>query len=253
MVKDIMVRMKLVGRFLLRESIPSSLIVAYLIMPILAWIGAQLLGFNQNMVLISVLIGLMIGLGTGLLLGWQWRGYRAMLGIENVAIGKYNQDLESLQQSKLIDMIGITFYAFGKFKMPVEEAFKKGAVIRVLLLDTTCPSFKEYIKKPEERSEIGLVGESKETVEALEEIRKKYRGQPGVGRITFQYFTSIPYRGCIITDTKVRYWPYLYSDHPENTPTYFINPESEIGRALKKEFETIWNEEYARKKRISVP
>jgi hypothetical protein len=92
-------------------------------------------------------------------------------GIRYVAIGKYDQDLEDLQQSQSIDMIGITFHAFGAFKGPVEEAFKKGATIRVLLLDTHCASFKEYAKKPAERQEVGLIGENEQAVEAIEKLR----------------------------------------------------------------------------------
>jgi len=247
MIKGFIDWTKSAGAFLVRNNITANLIVACLFLPAIAWLAAQRPGLDQGTMLVSLLIGMVIGLSSGLWFGWKWHDRKAkspLGGIRYVAKGKYNQDLDDLRQSPTIDMIGISFGAFGKFREPVEEAYKNGAVIRVLLLDTTCPSFKEYVKKPAERQEIGLIGESAEAVEFLEQLQRKYErdAPPSPRRITIRHFDSIPYRGCIITNRTVHYWPYLHSEHPENTPTYFIEPESDVGKVLTTEFETIWDE-----------
>jgi hypothetical protein len=42
------------------------------------------------------------------------------------------------------------------------------------------------------------------------------------------------------------------TEHPENSPTYFIEPESDVGKVLRTEFDTIWGEEDARQRQATT-
>jgi uncharacterized membrane protein (Fun14 family) len=166
----------------------------------LTWIISQPFTISQ----LRSWLFLVIGLVLGAIIGWRVQ-YVRMGRINAITIGGYDSSLNFLAQSNEIDMIAITFAGFVKFKKSVQDAIiNNHAIVRILLLDPNSIAFQEYAKKLEERNQMSLAGEIRDTVrfindlqKVIEEERKKYKT---VGSIEYRFFDSIPYRGCIITN-----------------------------------------------------
>jgi hypothetical protein len=205
---------------------------------------------GQPVVLLFVPAGVLGGIFLG-----ERLHYLRTKKISFVRIGGYDADLTFVAKSTSIDMIAITFAGFFDFREAVESAvIQRGAKVRVLLLDPHCESFRLYVNKDLERTTEALEQESADALKRLKSIGDRLQhendlrlgtGKPKIqGSIDYLLFDSFPYGGCILTDTIVRYWPYLYYEHPSRTPNYQMARSGIIGDSLAKEFEAIWRTAY---------
>lgn len=214
--------------------------------PILILLGGWLLTGNSLLILGLMLVTLF----AGFILGW-WVHFLRTLKIYRTHIGKYDSNLEFIDQSSYIDMMAITFADFFNFEKHIKIAMKKNnARVRVLLLNTDSEAFKQYANKAKESKLEVLKEEEYDAMQIILDIHNEIQEKnlkpnsypPVKGSISYEFFDRFPFRGCVVSDKIVHYWPYLEHLHPSSIPTYEIARDGQIGNILAAEFEHIWNE-----------
>lgn len=193
----------------------------------------------------------------GFSMGWYFHFLRTMK-IRCTHIGKYESNLEFIDESSQIDMLAITFAGLFNFEKHIRSAIEKNnSKIRILLLDTESEVFKQYSSKAKESRLEALTEESNDAVQIILEIQQEISSKTisldgdsiEAGKISYEFFDDFPFRGCILSDKIIRYWPYLEHLHPSSSPTYEIARNGQLGKILAAEFEYIWNKATSKRSR----
>jgi hypothetical protein len=223
------------------------IVVLIAVISSLASIYALFSSSNSNPVItiviniISIALIVVSSLYIGFIIGWSIHRRRT-LNIDTIKLGQYDKGLEHLQKSSHIDLLAINFAGLFNYDIHLRQAiFQHNARVRVLLLDPQSDAFRLYAKKSNEYDIQGLRENSNKAVQSILDIKKEIRQKGNTtGSVSYEFYDSIPFRGIIVTDKVVRYWPYLEHAHPSSSPTYIVARTGGIGDCLVKEFTHLW-------------
>lgn len=211
------------------------------------WSRSELSLFSLVLIVIFLLIGILVG----------WRlHFQKTMKVRCSYLGKYDSNLDFLENSTRVDMIAITFAGLFNFEKHIKTAIRQnGSTVRILMLDVESEAFNQYSNKAKESKLEALIEERNDAVQIILEIQQDMQNAKLAsssmekGRISYEFFDSFPFRGCIVSDEIIRYWPYLEHLHPSSSPTYEIARNGQIGEILTAEFEYIWNESVSQRSR----
>jgi len=196
-----------------------------------------------------------VSVNQGFALGF-WVHFLRTLKISRTYLGKYDSNLEFIDESSHVDMIAITFAGFYNFEKHVRKAiWNNNSEVRVLLLNCESKSFEHYTEKNRGKNVAAMREELNDAIQILLDIKYEiqYSKSKTKGSISYEFFDRFPFRGCILSDKIVRYWPYLEHLHPSSSPNYEISRKGQIGDILAAEFEHIWNEAVEQRSRKPWP
>lgn len=199
--------------------------------------------------IILILVITSVSLAIGVFIGWRLHR-RRMLGLDKVKFGQYDKELDSLQSAMQIDLLAINFAGLFNFDIHLRRAIlQSNAKVRILLLHPQCIAFDLYTNKNNEYDIKGMRENTDRAVQTIlsikqdlkHSIQEKGTHEQSAGSLLYEFYDRIPYRGLVITNTAIRYWPYLDHLHPSSSPTYFMTRNDAIGECLVTEFEHLWH------------
>ncbi len=155
---------------------------------------------------------------------------------------KYDSDLSFVREARRLDMIAVTFRGFVPLISALRAAILQGnAVVRVLLLD---PRSEELIARARLPFEVAreLPEASIKAIKVLQELALDMRRKSmPEENLQCSFYRRTPHYGCILSDIRIRYSPYLSTTRPCEGLTFDVSPGTPLGQLLQTDFDNLWN------------
>jgi hypothetical protein len=166
--------------------------------------------------------------------------------------GKPDLLTEELSTAKYLDLLAISFRGLFSLKKNIIRAVRdNGIPVRAMILDpkSAFVAGREVQEGELRRGKIAAECESTidRALEICTELREKRADdhlkdtQDSYGSFELRLYDTIPYCKLIITDTLVRYTPYLIHERSGFTPCLDCQGSSAITEHLRKHFEMLWS------------